>query len=202
MNQPELALVERIEALELNNAELARRLTEANRSAKSWWAGVLAVAVTALFTPFAARFYVFNPATTDVVARSYSLHDGYGVKRASFFMSQEQFPVLAFYNSEGTKVINLAAADDGSAGLFIFDKDVKHERLSLSRSRGEAGLRLYDAKGEQTQATLTNDKLGNVNLKLSDSQGRTRVSAGVWPSGLYGVETRNDRDKATFATPQ
>ncbi len=200
-DQLESQLIERVEALEQSNKELSRRMVEADQSAKSWRAITLAIALTALFVPFAARIALFNPSTLDVVARSFTVRDDNGVKRASLFMAKEQFPVLAFYDDRGANVMNLAAGNDRTAGLYIFDNE-NQTRLMIAKSTGgQAGLKLFDTRNHKLQASLANDQNGNVGLKVSDEQGKLRVSAGVWGHGLSGLETRDDRGNVSFRNP-
>ena len=200
-DQPESQLIERVEALERSNRDLTRRLNEAYQSAKSWHAITLAIALTALFVPFAARIALFNPSTTDVVARSFTVRDDNGVKRLSLFMAKEQAPIIAFCDHRGTNIMNLAAGNDRTAGLYIFDGE-NQKRLFIGKvTRDQAGLQFYDPREHKPQASLLNDQLGNVGLKVSDEQGKLRVSAGVWGHGLSGLETRDDRGNVSFRNP-
>lgn len=152
---------------------LAQRITKIEgetRLLRLMVSGILAVLALFFLTGITVHDH------TVVEAEQFVIKDHAGIVRASFgLVGRTEMPSLVLYDKEGNANILLHLQEDGSPGLWLYNKD--RIRTSLGVSGDRTLLEIFDKKNHPRLVLGVSDK-GEPGLEYYDPRGKLRTVLG------------------------
>jgi hypothetical protein len=138
-----------------------------------------------------------NPTQPDELnAGSFHIVDSKGRRRATLGLTEDDDPVLRFFDPNGALQLSIAASADGPVGMVLFDRAGAARIAITTLTAGTPAVELLD-EAEEPRARITLTRTGDGSIQVVDATGATWAMAPPAEMGaMNGAHSNGGRGKS------